>query len=163
LIMPYFYYFSGWFVIMFCQIVISPRLSVAGVFPDFVLAAVVLLGLKRGWETGFRYGFVFGLCLDLLNPLTFGWTVLTLSLSGLSAGVIREKIYVENNIYQAGIVAVMAFIYQLLMHLIESTRFLSQNPQSSVVDSLFIALYTAVISIASLILLQQRYRLRELL
>jgi len=161
--MPYFSYFMGWFVIMFFQIVVSPRIAVAGIYPDIILAAVILLGLKRGWKAGFWFGLVFGLSIDLLNPVTLGWNTLLLSLCGLAGGAISGKIYVENNLYQVGIVAVIAFIFHLLMRIIESVGFLMRNFSSSLIDSLFIAIFTAIVAGASLVLLQQRYRLKELL
>lgn len=161
--MPYFYYFMIWFVIMSCQLVITPRLTFSGIYPDFVLAASILLGLKRGWKMGLWFGFAFGLSMDLTDPLNFGWVMLTVSLSGLIAGIVREKIYVENNLYQVGIVAAITFVYYLVLTFIESVGYLVNDFGSSVLDFFLIALYTALVSGAILLLLQQRYRLRELL
>ena len=161
--MPYFYYFMIWFIIMTCQLVITPRLTLSSIYPDFVLAATVLLGLKRGWKMGLWFGFALGLSMDLTDPLNFGWVTLTVSLSGLIAGVIREKIYVDNNLYQIGIIGAITFAYYLILTLFESIGYVVNDFGSSILDFFLIALYTAVVSGAILLLLQQRYRLRELL
>ena len=161
--MPYFYYFMIWFLVIFCQIVVTPRMSITGIYPDFILASAILLGLKRGWKAGLWFGFAFGLTVDLTDPASLGWTTLLISLSGFMAGMIREKIYVENNLYQVGIIAGVTFLYNIFIRLVEAAGFLIANPAESLVDSLFIGVYTAIMAGVILIILQQRFRLKELL
>ena len=161
--MPYFYYFMAWFFIIFCQVVISPRIAFGDVYPDIVMAAAVLIGLKQGWRRGLWFAFAFGLTIDLINPQNYGWTTILVAFSGYYAGYIREKIFLDNILYQS--LAVMAFvlIYQMLFQLINWPFYLFNNFVISLLNSLFISIYTSAIGLLALIILAQRSRLRELL
>ncbi len=161
--MPYFYYFVAWFFIVFCQVVISPRIAIGDIYPDFVLATVVLIGLKQGWKRGLWFGFVFGLTMDLMNPQNYGWTTLLVSLSGYFAGYIREKIFLDNILYQSLTVLAFALVYQLLFQLINWPFYFIGNFGLLLLDSIFISLYTAALGLFALFALGQRSRLRELL
>lgn len=161
--MPYFYYFIAWFFIIFFQMVVSPRISFAGVSPDVVLAAVVLIGLKGGWKRGLWFGFVFGLTMDLIDPQNYGWTTLIISLSGYTAGIIREKIFLDNILYQSAAVFSFELIYQLLYQLINWPEFSIRNFGPLLSDSILIAVYTFAISLLALIILSQRSRVKDML
>ena len=161
--MPFFYYFITWIILMFGQIVAVPRLSIAGAYPDIVLATIILIGLKRGWLKGLWFGLIFSLSIGLLDPRNLGWLTLFGSISGMAAGLIREKIYVESGLYQAGIIAAITFLYRIVISIIDSPSYFFDNFYMSLTGSLFVALYTAVFAGIILILLKQRYRLRELL
>jgi rod shape-determining protein MreD len=161
--MPYFYYFVGWCIVMFFHIVGIPRLTFSGVFPDIVLGVVTLIGLKRGRTLGLWFGFVFGFSLDLLQPVSFGWSTLLVSLSGFLSGMVREKIYVESGYYQTGIIVIVAFVYQLTVRVIHSPGYLYNNVGASLMTSLLVGAYTGLLAGVALILLKQRYRLREFL
>lgn len=161
--MPYFYYFVSWAVVIFAQIVVASRISVSGIYPDFVVAIVVLLGLKRNWRMAMWFGFLFGFTLDILNPVGFGWQTLIVSLSGALAGVVREKINVESGFYQVCIVAIIAFLNNIVLPLVETAEFFLSDFRDYLTDSMLIAVYTALVSAIILIILKQRYRLREFL
>jgi hypothetical protein len=77
--------------------------------------------------------------------------------------MIREKIYVESGYYQTGIVMIVAFVYQLAVHLIHWPAFLYDNMGASLVRSLLTGAYTGLLVGVVLIVLKQRYRLREFL
>lgn len=161
--MPYFYYFMTWIILMFGQIVAAPRISIAGTYPDIVLATIIIIGLKRGWQKGLWFGLIFSLSIDLLDPQNLGWLTLFGSVAGMAAGLVREKIYVESGYYQVGVIAAITFLYRILINVIGSPGFFFDNIYMSFLNSLFIALYTAVFAGIALILLKQKYRLRELL
>ncbi|MEE9555110.1 MAG: rod shape-determining protein MreD [candidate division Zixibacteria bacterium] len=161
--MPYFYYFLGWIILIFGQIVIAPRISVTGIYPDMVLATVILIGLKRGSQKGLWFGFIFGISLDLLDPQNLGWLTLLGSISGMVAGMVREKIYVESGLYQSGIIAAITFLYRIAIFIIDSPGYFYNNFADSLITSLFIALYSALFAGIALMILKQRFRLRELL
>ena len=147
---------------MLCHIVVAPRVAINGIYPDFVVATVILIGIKRGWQNGLWFGFVFGITLDLFNPINLGWIILITSITGLLSGVIREKIYVESGLYQSAILAAITFIYKIVITFIETPGFFLENIQSSIINSLLTAVYTAMFAGIVLILLKQRYRLKEL-
>lgn len=112
---------------------------------------------------GLWFGFATGLTIGLLDPRNLGWTTLMVSLIGFGAGIIREKIYVENSLYQTVIVMAIAFAYQILFRFVCWPGYFIDNLPGSLSDSFFIALYSALIGGLGLVLLRQRYRLKELL
>lgn len=161
--MPYFYYFISWVFIIFFQIVVSPRVEFAGVYPDVVVAAVVLIGLKNGWKKGLWFGFAFGLTMDLIDPQNYGWTTLIISFSGYFAGIVREKIFLDNMLYQSAAVFSFELIYQLLYQLINWPEFSIRNFGSLMSDSILISVYTFAVSLLALFILSQRSRVKDLL
>lgn len=161
--MPYLYYFAAWFFLIFCQVVIAPRIGVGDIYPDIIMAAVVLIGLKKGWEKGLWFGFTLGLTMDILNPQNYGWTTLLFSFSGYFAGYIRDKIFLENIFYQSLTAGIFALLYPILFQLINWPFYLINNFVKSLLDSLLISLYTFIVSAVALFILSQRSRLKELL
>jgi rod shape-determining protein MreD len=161
--MPYFYYFMAWVFIIFCQVVVSPRIAFGDIYPDIVMAATVLIGLMQGWKRGLWFGFAFGLTMDLINPQNYGWTTVLVSFSGYYAGYIREKIFLDNILYQSLAVLAFVFIYQMLYQIINWPFYLFNNFVNSLISSLFISIYSSAIGLLALFLLKQRSRLRELL
>jgi rod shape-determining protein MreD len=161
--MPYFYYFLAWFFIIFFQVVISPRIAIGNIYPDMVLGTAVLIGLKRGWKRGLWFGFAFGLTMDLINPQNYGWTTLLVAFSGYYAGYIRDKIFLDHILYQSLAVFSFTLVYQLLFQLINWPFYFIGNIVHSVLSSLFISLYTSVLSLFALFVLGQRSRLKELI
>ena len=55
------------FTALLFQAVVAPAFGVAGWRPDLVLLTVVAFAIADGHATGARYGFVAGLCADLLS------------------------------------------------------------------------------------------------
>ena len=134
-----------------------------GIYPDIVIAASVLIGLKMGWKKGLWFGFAFGLTVDLIDPQSYGWTTLLVSFCGFFAGVVREKIFLDNIIYQSAAVFSFTLLSQLLYQVINWPEYSMRNLGSLLSDSILISLYTFVISLFTLFVLKQRSRLRELL
>ncbi len=114
-------------------------------------------------ETRTLVRFRFGLTLDLMNPQNYGWTTMLVSLSGYFAGYIREKIFLDNILYQSLTVLAFALVYQLLFQLINWPFYFIGNFGLLLLDSIFISLYTAALGLFALFALGQRSRLKELL
>ncbi len=161
--MPNLYLFLSWFSIIFCQLVISPRLAIGGICPDILLAITAFIGLRKGWRMGLWFGFATGLTIGLLDPGNLGWVTLLVSLSGLAAGILREKIYVENSLYQTVIVLAIIFVYQILFRFVSWPGYFLDNLLGPLFNSFLIAVYSALIGGLGLLLLRQRHRLKELL
>lgn len=161
--MPYIYPLLGWVFVVFCQIVLVPRLEVSRIYPDILLVVVTLLGLKQGWRIGLWFGFAVGTTIALLDPLNFGWVVLLISLAGFLAGIIKEKIFVESGPYQIGVLLVLIFVYQLLFRLISWPKYLFDNILDSLLEALLISIYSALVGSVGLWLVKQRVHLRKLL
>ncbi len=161
--MPNFYLFAGWFFIVFCQVVIAPRLAIGEIYPDILLATAAFVGMRKGWKMGLWFGFATGLTIGLLDPRNLGWITLLVSLAGLGAGTIREKIYVENSFYQTVMVLAIVFFYQILLRFVSWPGYFLDNLQGFLSESFLTAVYSALIGGFGLLLLKQRYRLKELL
>ncbi|MEE8418334.1 MAG: rod shape-determining protein MreD [candidate division Zixibacteria bacterium] len=161
--MPFLYLFFSWFFIIFCQVVISPRLAVNDVYPDILLVITAFIGLRKGWRRGLWFGFATGLTIDLLDPLNMGRVTMLVALTGFGAGIIRERFYVENNLYQTIMVLALVFIYQVLFRFVCWPGLFLDNFLGSLADSFLIAVYSALIGYFGLLLLRQRNRLKELL
>jgi rod shape-determining protein MreD len=160
---PYFYYFLAWFFIIFCQVVVSPRIAIGDIYPDIVMATVVLIGLKQGWKRGLWFGFAFGLTMDLIDPQNYGWITVLLSLSGYLAGYVREKIFLDHILYQSLAVLTFSLVYQLLFQLVNWPLYFVGNFLQLTTDALFISLYSALLAMLALFALGQRSRIKELL
>jgi rod shape-determining protein MreD len=161
--MPYFYPLFGWIMVVFCQIVVVPRLEVSQIYPDVLLVVVAILGLKRGWKTGLWFGFAMGATIGLLDPLNYGWIMIMVSLTGFFAGIIKEKIYVESSFYQVGVLLILVFLYQFLFRLISWPQYSLENILDSVSESFLISAYSTLLGALGLWLVKQRHRIRELL
>lgn len=78
------------------QSVVANYLRFFGVSPDLLLVVVVSYGLLFGWEVGLVAAIIGGLLYDL----TFGWYVgahvLALSVVGVIAGLVEEKVFKDN-------------------------------------------------------------------
>lgn len=161
--MPIIYYFASWFVLVFCQVVISPRLAIGLIYPDIMLASTILIGLKMGWQKGLWFGFAIGLSIDLIDPQSYGWITLMVSLAGYFAGVVREKIFLDHIVYQSALVMGFTLVYNLLFEVINWPQYFINNFFQSLANSFFISLYTFIVSTLALFLISQRSRLKDLL
>lgn len=159
--MPILYYFVFWVVVTFCQVVIVPRLAVLGVFPDIMLAAVVLIGLRKGRLAGLWFGFALAISVDLLDPQKLGWMTLLVSLTGYVAGVIRETLYIENPWFEVTMVFLATFLYQIFYRMLPEPQFFMGNLFMMLADSFFIAIYTFAMAGIGIWLIRQKYRLRD--
>jgi len=160
--MPILYYFVIWVVLTFCQVVVVPRLTVLGIYPDILLAAVVLTGLRKGRLVGLWFGFALAISVDLLDPGRLGWMTLLVSLTGYAAGVIRETLYIENPWFEVTMVFIAAWIYHILYRFLPEPQLFMGNFFGMLADSFFIAVYTFAIAGIVVWLIRQKYRLRDL-
>jgi cell shape-determining protein MreD len=121
------------------------------------------MGLKRDWRMGLWFGFALGMSVDLIDPQNFGWMTFLMAITGCFAGVIKEKIFLDTIYYQTATIAVFTFAYQMLIRLVLWPGYFFNKFWYSLADSFLIAIYTSIIGITVLVLLKQRYRLKELL
>lgn len=161
--MPFLYLFFSWFFIIFCQVVVSPRLAIGEIYPDILLAITAFIGLKEGWRMGLWFGFATGFTIGLLDPGNLGWTTLLVSLTGFGAGIMREIIYVENSLYQTIMVLAIIFVYQILFRLLSWPGHFINNLTEFLSNAFFIAIYSALIGGLGLLLIRQRQRIKDLL
>ncbi|MDR1696235.1 MAG: rod shape-determining protein MreD [Endomicrobium sp.] len=108
------------FYAFFCllQFFFGKYLSVNGIFPNFILIAVIYLGFTRGRMGAQTAGFAFGLTWDAFSTDVFGARTLMLTVIGYFAGMFNRQfdkdqiaaqvaaIFFANIIYWAGFSAI---------------------------------------------------------
>jgi len=73
------------------QSTIIPYLSLAGVYPDLVVAAIMVIALWYGRLAAIWGGFFTGLLLDSWSPQQLGLQSIALILSGVFVGIFDNK------------------------------------------------------------------------
>ncbi len=157
------YYFVAWVAITFTQVVIVPRLAVLGIFPDILTAVVVLIALRHGRTMAVWMGFALALSIDLLDPQKLGWMTLLISLTGYGVGVVRDTIYIENPWFEATMILLATFLYQIAYRFFPEPQFFMDNLPRMVAASFFIAIYTVAVAGLVVWIMRQRFNMREAL
>ena len=157
------YYFVAWVAITFIQVVIVPRLAVMGIFPDVLTAVVVLMALRHGRTMAVWMGFALALSIDLLDPQKLGWMTLLISIMGYGVGVVRDTIYIENPWFEATMILLATFLYQVAYRFFPVPQFFMDNFPRMLVSSFFIAIYTVAITGLMVWILRQRFSFREVI
>jgi rod shape-determining protein MreD len=75
------------------QATVVPYLAVFGAQPDFVVTAVMLIGLVGGEGAGGLYGVAAGLCLDVWRGRQIGLIALGYGVAGYLAGLVGARVY----------------------------------------------------------------------
>ena len=110
-----------------------PLIKVGGAEPDLVLLMVISWSLLRGGREGLVWGFVGGLCLDLLSGGPLGASAIALMVVSLLSGQGETNIFKGNLLLPLIIAPVGTLVYYgLLLVILELTgRSLSLLPSSS--------------------------------
>jgi rod shape-determining protein MreD len=161
--MPIIYYFVAWVTVTFTQVVIVPRLAVMGIFPDVLTAVVVLIALRHGRLTSVWLAFAFAISVDLLDPQKMGWMTLLTSIMAYCVGIVRDTIYIENPWFEATMVLLATFLYQVAYRFFPEPQFFLDNLPRMLAVSFFIAVYTVAVVGLIVWILRQRFNVREVL
>jgi rod shape-determining protein MreD len=160
--MPILFYFGAWACVTFVQVVVVPRIAIAGIFPDILVAVIIIVTLRHGRLTGIWLAFALALSVDLLEPQKLGWMTLLSSLLAYGTGVVRETIYLENPWFESTIVLLGTFTYHFLYRLLPSPQFFFYNFPKMMAESFLIAVYTSVVIAIVFLFVRQNYGSREL-
>jgi rod shape-determining protein MreD len=161
--MPILYYFVVWIVVTFAQVVLVPRLTVIGIYPDILTAAVVLMALRYGRLTSVWLAFVFAISVDLMDPQKMGWMTLLISIMAYCVGIVRDTIYIENPWFEATMILMATFFYQLAYRFFPEPQFFLDNFPKMLAVSFSIAIYTVAVTSLVVWILRQRFSVREAL
>jgi len=124
---------------------LAARMSILGVRPDLVLAAVVLLARRRGPLVGTVVGFCAGLMQDGLTPDRVGLHAALLATVGYLFGHLRVSLLWETALASGVILFLAAALHELLLRvLLADGRWLAAGG-SFLATGLPSALYTAVL------------------
>ena len=161
--MPVLYYFVTWITVTFTQIVIVPRLGVLGIFPDVLTAVVVLIALRHERLTSVWLAFALAISVDLLDPQKMGWMTLLISIMAYCVGIVRDTIYIDNPWFEATMILLATFLYQLAYRFFPEPQFFLDNLPKMMAVSFFIAVYTVAVASLGVWILRQRFNFREVL
>jgi rod shape-determining protein MreD len=161
--MPILYYFVLWIAVTFTQIVLVPRLEVLGIYPDILTAVVVLLALRHGRLTAVWLAFALAVSVDLMDPQKLGWMTLLVSITAYCVGIVRDTIYIENPWFEATMVLLATFLYQLAYRFFPEPQFFLDNFPKMLAVSVSIAIYTVAVAGLGVWILRQRFNVREVL
>jgi len=156
-------YALGWILIMICQIIIVPRITIFGIYPDIALITIILWALKQGWKAGIWYGFALGASFGLWRPELLGWMILLMSLIGYLIGLVREGIYLDSAYFQFFTGLFATFIFQIALRFVQGPSIFIDNILLTLRDSLLVAIYTAAVGMIGLWMVRERYRIRNLI
>jgi rod shape-determining protein MreD len=133
----------------FVQVALGRWLAIAGVVPDLVLVAAVLLGLSRGPVTGTVIGFLGGFYQDLYDPSYLGLHSLVKTLAGFAAGIAGERLRKEQPLTQAAIFVVIACFHELLRTLLSLGPRMLSRLGPLLLHSLVLIAYTTTVGVAA--------------
>ncbi|MCL2390316.1 MAG: rod shape-determining protein MreD [Endomicrobia bacterium] len=101
------------FYAFFCllQFFFGKYLTVGGIFPNFILIAVVYLGFSRGRISAQTMGFCFGLTWDVFSTDVFGARTLMLTVIGYFSGMFNRQFDKDQIAAQVTAVFLASLVY----------------------------------------------------
>jgi len=93
------------------QFFFGKYLNIDGIFPNFILIAVVYAGLNKGRLSAQLVGFVFGLVWDAFSTDVFGVRAIMFTLLGAFSGFLSDTFDKDQPFTQAVAVFVSSIIY----------------------------------------------------
>jgi rod shape-determining protein MreD len=124
---------------------LAARLSILGVRPDLVLAAVVMLARRRGPLVGTVVGFCVGLMQDGLTPDRLGLHAALLCTMGFAFGHLRVSMLWETPAATGLILLLAGVAHELLLRAFLAQGLWGAALTSMLTTGLGTALYTAVL------------------
>ncbi len=108
------------FYALFCwlQFFFGKYLNIDGIFPNFILIAVVYLGLKRGQLPAEVMGFLLGLTWDAFSTDVFGVRAIMFTVIGYFSGMLSSSFDKEQVYTQLVVVFISSIVYWLGFSLI---------------------------------------------
>lgn len=108
-------------LIFVLQNTLVPYISILGVTPDILLAAVIIMALfSEPIEAGI-YGAVTGTILDLILGRVYGFNTLAFLYIALAVRAFLEFVYKNRPVITAGITFVITIIYEIIYYFISYT------------------------------------------
>lgn len=108
--------------IIFCllQFFFSQYFRIFGVYPNFILIAVVSIGLLRGSFSAQIAGFLFGLTWDVFSTDIFAVRALLFTIIGYCCGKLRKNLDGSSVSAQCFIILIAGIIYNFGLYFINS-------------------------------------------
>lgn len=152
------------FAALFLQLALSEHIKIIGSKPDLLLILVVFLGLFFGSGTGLEAGLVAGFLKDIYALDFFGINTFIIGLTGLVAGAINGKFFIESKATQFlaafFFTAVSMTLHFMLVSALSKSLALSFSEYAAV-SIVPTSLYTSLVAIPIFSKFIDMYNLKE--
>jgi rod shape-determining protein MreD len=140
------------------QVTWAPRLTIAGVFPNLALVAVIAVAWTSGVRSGMAWACVAGLMLDLTAPGPLGPHALALLAGAYLTGFWTRNVDRESVLHPMLAVAAGTIAYSVILVLADDTLGLPVPPLDVALRLMIAAtVYNAVSMPAALLLVRRRH------
>ncbi|MDH3214901.1 MAG: rod shape-determining protein MreD [Candidatus Krumholzibacteria bacterium] len=137
------------FVFVLLQMLVSPKIAIGDIAPDFILLLVAYFAIQRKPQRAAVAGFVIGLGQDLFNPELLGLNALTKSLVGYGFGLVGSKAEQDHPLLLMALLGVAAvahdFVYLLFFSGLHLGKFIILWTTVSIPSALYTALTGLVV------------------
>lgn len=100
--------------VLVVQTGVLSHLPLAGARPNLPFIVVAVIGLLRGSPVGLGIGLLMGFLSDLRGGVLVGMQTVLLGLVGLAGGWTATKVFRDNLLVPAAIIAILSAVYELL-------------------------------------------------
>ena len=137
------------FLFFLLQALVSDRIMLGRIGPDFPLLIVCYFAVFKGALRGSAFGFIVGILQDLFNPSFLGLNALTKSLAGYALGHVGAQTERDNPLFLAGLFGVAAlahdFVYLLFFTGLHLGKFFLMWVTVSVPSAVYTALVGGIV------------------
>jgi rod shape-determining protein MreD len=155
-------YIIGVIIVLFYEVIIAPRIRIAGIEADLAIIMTVWIAMNHGSRSGLFFGFIIGFLTGVFNPMDIGWSCLFLGAIGYIAGLIKNKLVIEPIPMKLLMLAISTLVYNSIMMIFTSFGLLMTSFSYVIYYVLFSTLYTAIIGCIIFYIIRYRYALRKL-
>lgn len=135
------------FVYFLLQTLLSDRMAIGRISPDFPLLIVAYLAVNRGVFQGAIAGFIVGFLQDLFNPSFLGLNAFTKTLTGYALGLGGSKTEADSTLFLFALFGLAALAHDFVYLLLFTGFRLGEFVLTWVTVSIPSALYTALIGV----------------
>jgi len=143
-------------MVVIYQSLFAGLLTIQRISLDLPLLLLVYVGLTRGPVTGAIFGFFVGFLLDLSNPSFLGLGAFIKTCLGYLVGSFKDNLYLETNLSKGVVVFFGLLLNDLVYYFFSSGLNLSYTFSIFLNYSLLSGLYTALVGLIFLWLVQIR-------
>ena len=144
-----------WAAIAFLgETILGPALAIKGIAPDFSIVALVVLALAAGPMPGTTGGFLIGLVQDLSNPALLGLHAFCKCTLGYGLGSLRGRLIYGMPVVEFSVLALAVLAHDLVFLLVQDRSYQGVNGAYAEVRSAPVALYTGLIGLPVLRLVE---------
>jgi len=147
------------FVFLILQVVISEKIALGGIKPDFFLILLVFFALRKDLKFALVLGFILGLLRDIFSGGILGISAFGFGLCGLIIGKYARFVYKEGIFSQLIIVFCSGIFVALAYYLVSLFTALPVSKDLFKVIILPASVYTAVIALPVFWLLRRLFTL----